>query len=723
MTSDDADHRPERAQGKSAMRQQTRLLVACGLLLCLAFPAAAQKRPLVPADYYRQVNVGEVAVAPSGELVAFTVTTVVEKENSRHREIWIQRLKDGRPEGAPTRFTGPTEDATGATWSPDSTTLSFTSRRGKDPNSTWFARVVAPGGEAYHIEGVSGRPVWSPDGKWIAFTKAPEPDVAGETEKNPREGWVAKDAVSHTLDPKRFDGRVITSLRYKRDGTLQFMPDPAIRQKTQLFIVPASGGEARQVTRAAFDVGSPKWTSDSRTVIFTGDEEADDELKAEPTVDLYAISAEGGEPRKLTRNPGSETAPAISPKGDKLAFLQTLTRGAETDLMVVDLGSDGSFRGQPRNLTAAWDNQPGSPSWTADGTAVRFAAGIGGDTHLFEVPLQGRVSEVTTGARHTGGFSASADGSVMAYVVDEVTRPAELHIARGDGSQEQKATSFNDALLAEVDLVTPERLTWKVKDGTTIEGWLMKPVGYTPGRKYPMVLKIHGGPHGAYGTGWFDTFQVLSGAGFFVLYSNPRGSTGYGHAFTYATRGKWGEMDQEDFITGVDTALAKYPDIDPSRVGVSGGSYGGFMSNWLTARTDRFAASVTSRSITNWESWYGSSDAQGLTDYEFMGAPWEQRELYRRLSPISYVESVTAPTLIIMGEEDYRTPISDNEQWFVALKKRKVPVELARYPRSAHGLSRDGEPWLLVDRQERIRSWFVHWLIENPARVTDSRAQ
>jgi dipeptidyl aminopeptidase/acylaminoacyl peptidase len=173
-------------------------------------------------------------------------------------------------------------------------------------------------------------------------------------------------------------------------------------------------------------------------------------------------------------------------------------------------------------------------------------------------------------------------------------------------------------------------------------------------------------------------------------------------------------MDQEDYLGGVDTALAKYPDIDPNRVGVSGGSYGGYMTNWLSATTDRFAAAVTSRSIVNWESWYGTSEAQGLTEYEFFGMPWEQRELYRRLSPISYVENVKIPTLIIHSENDYRTPIGDGEQWFMALKKMNVPVELVRYPRSSHGLSRGGEPWLLVDRLERLKSWFVYWLIENP---------
>jgi dipeptidyl aminopeptidase/acylaminoacyl peptidase len=179
-------------------------------------------------------------------------------------------------------------------------------------------------------------------------------------------------------------------------------------------------------------------------------------------------------------------------------------------------------------------------------------------------------------------------------------------------------------------------------------------------------------------------------------------------------------VDQEDFLKGVDAAVAKYPEIDAQRVGVSGGSYGGYMTNWLISRTDRFAAAVTSRSIVNWESWYGTSDAQGLTDHAFFGPPWEERERYRRLSPISYVEHIDAPTLIIHSENDYRTPIGDGEQLFMALEKRQVPVELVRYPRSSHGLSRTGEPWLLVDRLERIRSWFVHWLVEQPGSAAEA---
>ena len=679
----------------------------------------AQKRGLLPQDYYKEVEVREVAVSPAGTAVAFTVTTSVEKDNKRHQEIWIQRLESGAPAGAPYRLTDPTVDSRAPRWSPDESLLAFTSKRGKDSNTTWFLRLKAPGGEAFHIEGVGGAPVWSPDSKWIAFVKAPGDTGAEETEKkDPREGWIAPDAFSTTLDPKRFDGRVVTSTRYKEDGVLELKPHFSIRRKNQLFVVPAEGGAARQLTSLAFDVSEVTWSKDGRFLFFTGNERQDDELSRELTEDIYAIAKDGGEPRRMTQNPGSERAPAVSPAGDRLTYLRTAERGAETDLMISDLTPDGTLRGEPKNLTSTWDLTPSRPEWAPDGKAIRFEVGVTGNQHLYEAALDGTVRPVTKGDRTLASFSSSKDGELMAFSGTDPMSPAELFIAKGDGSGERRLTSFNDNWLTELALVRPERLTWKVKDGSTIEGWLVKPVGYEPGRKYPFVLKIHGGPHGAYGNTWFGTFHILSGAGFFVLYTNPRGSTGYGHRFTYATRGQWGVLDSEDYLGGVDTALTRYKDIDPKRLGVSGGSYGGFMTFWLTATSNRFAAAVSSRAIANWESWYGSSDAQGHTEYEFFGTPWEQRELYRKLSPISYVEKVTAPTLVIEGEQDYRTPMAEGEAWFMALEKRQVPVELVRYPRSSHGLSRTGEPWLLVDRLERIRSWFVHWLIEKPAATT-----
>jgi dipeptidyl aminopeptidase/acylaminoacyl peptidase len=664
----------------------------------------------VPEDYYDLVTVSDVAVSPAGQFVAFTVTTVVEEDNARHREIWLQPLRNGRPDGEAFPITDPTAESSSPSWSPDGSLLSFSSDRGDDPNPVWFLRVDGPGGEAFHIEGVEGTPVWSPDGEWIAFVDRPE-EEGGEEEE--REGWVAPDAVTTTLEPERFDGRVITSIRYKRDGVPTLRPHFLVQEKRQLFVVPSGGGSARRLTDLSFNVGSVVWSQDGRQLFFTGDEYEDDELNDENTGDLWTVPFSGGPARRLTTNPGSESRPAVSPEGGRMAFLSTPARGEQTDLLVVEIGSDGSFRGEPLNLTEAWDLRPGSPTWTEGGEFIRFQAGIGGNAHLFGVPADGgRVEQVTTGSRRLSSFSFSADDQVMAFTATDAVTPTELYVASGDGSTEQKATGFNDGWLQDVTLMPAEPLTWTVGEGIEVEGWVIKPVGYREGSSHPLILKIHGGPHSAYGNTFFHTFHVLSASGFFVLYTNPRGSSGYGHDFQYATRGEWGIVDKEDYLAGLDAALAKYPDADPERLGVSGGSYGGFMTNWLTATTDRFHAAVTSRSITNWESWYGTSDAQGLTEFEFFGPPWEQRDLYRRLSPISYVENVTAPTLIIHSEQDYRTPIADAEQWFMALKKREIPVEMVRYPRSSHGLSRTGEPWLLVDRLERIRSWFHHFLVE-----------
>jgi dipeptidyl aminopeptidase/acylaminoacyl peptidase len=681
------------------------------LLVLFAAPASSQTRGLAPADYYHWVGVGEVAMSPAGDRVVFTVTRVVEEENRRQRELWVQPLSNEAPAGDPYRISDPTSDSHSAAWSPDGAVIAFTSSRGdEDRPGTWFLRMYGRGGEAFQVEGVRSAPVWSPDGRWIAYVRAPGED---DDEPDPREGWVAPDAVSRTLDPERFDGRVITSTRYKADGTLDFLPHYSVRPKNQLFVVPAEGGVARQIATVPFDVAEIEWSSDSRFVFFSGDEFQDDERNGDPTVDLWVVEASGGSVRRISTRRGSETAPAASPDGRWLAHLSTPRRGAPVDIHVIPVARNGAQTGERRNLTANWDLGVSAPRWSADGRWILFSAEIGGDRHLFRVPSTGgEVQQVTRGERQLGDFSFSADSRLMAYTATDAVTPGELFVARADGSAERRASAFNDDWIARTALMPAERLMWTVSDGTEIEGWVIRPVGFEPGRSYPLVLKIHGGPHTAYGNTFFPAFHVLSAAGFFVLYTNPRGSSGYGHDFQYATRGRWGIMDKEDLLTGVDAALRAYPEVDPERLGVSGGSYGGFMTNWLTATTDRFRAAVTSRSITNWESWWGGSDAHWLTHFEFFGFPWEQRDIYRRLSPISYVENVTAPTLIIHSENDYRTPIADAEQWFMSLRMRGVPVEMVRYPRSSHGLSRTGEPWLLVDRLERIRSWFAEYLGE-----------
>ena len=691
----------------------------------MAWPTSAQQRGFQPADYYDLVSVGDVAVSPEGDLV--TAVRVYRDTDSRRGESppargvdagARERASSRRPDlpaGDPYRFTAPTWDSFAPRWSPDGALLSFTSQRGDEDNSTWFVRVSGPGGEAFRIEGVRGAPVWSADGEWIAYLA-----LAEDTESDEREGWIAPDALSNTLDPERFDGRVVTSTRYKTDGTITLRPHFSANESDDLYLVSAEGGLPRRLTALPFDKSDVRWSPDGRTLYFSGDQNQNDESNNEElTRDIWAVRVTDGSVTDLTPDPGSEASPSPSPDGTRLAYIFTAERGAEQDLMVVDVGADGRFTTEPTNLTEGWDLEPGAPQWSADGTAILFSASVNGNRHLFRVAAAaGPVIQVTEGDRQLTSVSLSDRGHIMAYAATDAVSPLELYVARGDGTAERRATEFNEGWMDRVSLVPPERLTWMVGDSVEVEGWVIKPVGYTPGGRYPLILKIHGGPHSAYGNTFFPTFHVLSSAGFLVLYSNPRGSSGYGHEFKYATRGQWGVRDSEDYLSGVDAALAQYPEADSTRLGVSGGSYGGFMTNWLTATTERFHAAVTSRSIVNWESWWGSSDAQALTEYEFFGAPWERRNLYRRLSPISYVENVTAPTLIIHSENDYRTPIGDAEQWFMALKNLGVPVEMVRYPRSSHGLSRTGEPWLIVDRLERIRSWFEHWLVEQAPTVS-----
>jgi dipeptidyl aminopeptidase/acylaminoacyl peptidase len=519
---------------------------------------------------------------------------------------------------------------------------------------------------------------------------------------------VAPNAISQPLDAARFDGYVLTHRRYKRDGTVAYLPHPAHSAKRQLWVVPANGGEPRQVTDTPFNVAAFDWAPDGSYFIFGGNPEEDDEMNFDPSGALWVVAHGGGEAQRAVTLPGGQSAPAISPNGRQLAFLHTPAWDAETFLMVVDLDARGMASGEPRNLTADWDRTAGAPFWTPDGRHLRWNATVNGHSHLFEVPAAGgSVRQITEGDRVVSQVSVSADGRLMAYTSSDPVTPADLFVADAAGRNETRITSFNDALLAEIARQPAERITWRVADGTEIEGWVIRPVGHQAGERYPMILNIHGGPHSAYTSNFSAMFHVLSGAGFYVFYLNPRGSTSYGNDFKQAIHAAWGIVDEEDFVTGVEAVLAAYPDIDPTRLGVTGGSYGGFMSNWLTARTDLFAASVTRASISSWEAMAGTTDS-GQPHRAFDGAYHEQREIWRQNSPISYVENVRAPTLIVHGENDYRTPLSEGEIWFSALMKLGVPTEFVIYPRSSHSIS---EPWLAADNQARTRQWFIHWLM------------
>jgi dipeptidyl aminopeptidase/acylaminoacyl peptidase len=368
--------------------------------------------------------------------------------------------------------------------------------------------------------------------------------------------------------------------------------------------------------------------------------------------------------------------------------------------------------GTARNLTADWSLDPNNPTWSADGKTIYWNAEASGNVHLFAVASAGGpVRQVTSGERQLRGFTISADGRSLAYTASDVTHGTELYVAPLARGAERRLTSFNDSLFKQVTLIPADTFWFTGVGGLKIEGWVMQPYGYQPGKTYPLVLSIHGGPHSNYGNVLFPEFQMLAGQGYWMLFTNPRGSSGYGHAFTFSTRGRWGMEDYQDLMQAVDVAITRANGgVDTTRMAVLGGSYGGFMTNWIVGHTNRFRVAQTDRSIFNWYSWYGSSDAQALTEYEFSGAPWDSDSLYRVLSPMAYAHNMRTPMLIVHSEDDKRTPITDGEQLFMSLRKRGIPAEFVRYPRSYHGLSRTGPPWLLVDRLERIRTWFAHWI-------------
>lgn len=550
-------------------------------------------------------------------------------------------------------------------------------------------------------------------------------------------------SVTKPLDPERFDGMHITDMRYKANGR-GFLPsgsgqgggrgggrggqggdDDENQPPAQILIDRLDGNGPKAITNTAYSHRNATVSPDGKLIAFIADAELrpdtevrkvrqaieklgtpqqrEDATRKQIASDIFIIPVEGGTPKRIA-SPGNESNLRWSPDARYLVFNASMGPFTGNDVFVADVAS-----ARTRSLTSQLRADPGAAEWLSN-DALLLQLTVGGSNALVRVnPQTGARTEILGGRRRLSGFTYDENKTKVAYVATSVDRPTELFVANIDGTGERQLTRFNEALNKEIAWSGAERFTYKSVNDFEIEAWLMRPYGYQEGQKYPLVLYIHGGPHSAYGENWFDEFQNIAGAGMWVLYTNPRGSSGYGGAFTYSTRGRWGYEDYEDLMKAVDIA-AKRPDVDETRMGVTGGSYGGFMTAWITTKTDRFKAAQVDRMISNWVSWYGISDAQGLTEGEFFGNPWQSWDKYIELSPIRYADKVKTPTLIVQSEEDHRTPMADAEQWFMALKKHDVPVEFVRYPRSNHDLSRTGEPWLLTDRLARLRQWFEHYL-------------
>jgi dipeptidyl aminopeptidase/acylaminoacyl peptidase len=467
------------------------------------------------------------------------------------------------------------------------------------------------------------------------------------------------------------------------------------------------------LTKLGVDVQSVAWRPDSSALAVEANAHQRDEYQYE-RADLWLVSLDGAV-KRLTDDGYNHSAPVWSHDG-KFIYLhrsQSLTQviaakqqhGSPVDVYRMPAEGGGLV-----NLTANWDLLPGATTASADGRYLYFSSGGGGNTHLLRVPVTGgAVEQVTQGDRQLGSFSFSAAFDCLAYTSTDPTHPGEVFFALVNGSEEKKLSGVNDDLLAEIELSKAERLLYPSKDGTQIEGWVLPPRGYNAARgPYPLILNIHGGPHGAYGNGFSPLFQLLAAQGYAVLYTNPRGSTNYGEKFLWATWGGWGVLDYEDVMAGVDAALKRYA-LDEKRLGVTGYSYGGFLTNWIITQSSRFAAAVCGAGISNWISDYGTADIPRTKESEFFGPPWEAQSgaLLLKQSPITYAAKVTTPTLFIHGEADLRVPIEQAEQMYLALKKRRVPAMFIRYPDMYHG---GWTPWNTVHRFHYELKWWEKYL-------------
>jgi len=673
------------------------------VIIGLLVPALlhGQQRAWQSTDYYRLTVVSSPALSPDARRVAFVVTTVVEDKDRRHNEIWLAAADGSAPSF---RYTSPSTEASNPNWSPDGSLLAFSSKREGADDDVWFLRTSAPGGEAFQIKGVHAMPIFSANGQSLAYTwRGDEPD---SLKKETWRSRVSPTAITSGADVKRFDGRVYTSIPIVGDERGYLAPRET-RRPSHIYLVPLAGGTPRQLTSGDLSQSSPAWSPDGKTIAFEQDSTENLEVRRDNWPALFLVTVADGATRRLPTGFPQSSSPAWSPDGNSITFVCSKGPDAENDICIVP-----TTGGTARILTGDWSLDPSSPAWSADGKTIYFFAETNGNAHLFAVAAAGGpVRQITTGERQLRGFSLSLDGRALAYTASDITHATELYVTPLARGLERRLTSFNDSLFKQVTVIPADTFWFTGVGGLKIQGWLMKPYGYQPGKSYPLVLSIHGGPHSNYGNVLFPEFQMLAGQGYWTLFTNPRGSSGYGRPFTFATRGRWGMEDYQDLMQAVDVAIARSKGgVDTTRMAVLGGSYGGFMTNWIVGHTSRFRVAQTDRSIFNWYSWYGSSDAQGLTEYEFNGAPWESDSLYRVLSPMTYANNMHTPMLIVHSEDDKRTPITDGEQLFMSLRKRGIPAEFVRYPRSSHGLSRSGPPWLLVDRLERIRTWFAYWI-------------
>ncbi|TJY42595.1 S9 family peptidase [Cohnella pontilimi] len=648
------------------------------------------KRAIRPEDLFELKAVSDPQISPDGSTIAFVETTM---DRDTNRYVSRIRILSASGDGEPKRATsGPGLDYA-PRWSPDGSFLAFLSTRSGEPQ-IWI--MPASGGDAEllsDLRDVASAPVWSPDGRSVACIVE-----VGSDEK---------------------DVLVIDRLRYKLDS-VGFLVD----RNWHVFIVQAQGpgrGEYRQMTFGQdYNFSSPAWSPDGRFLAAAGNR-----LPARTEIDLineiWVIPATGGTPRRLTRSTGPADHPLWSPDGRFVAYLGHNQRSgyySNRGIWIVPVSG-----GEPMELTAGFRypvgdyaikdflgyGQPAAvPHWSRDGRHLYMSVSAHGAVHLWRFSVSdGRAVPLTRGTYVIYNYSFSSDDGRVAFAVTAPTLPNDIWIGdiRGGRIQERRLTRINQEWLDRTVAVQPVRFTFRSPGGPREEGWIHYPPQIRPTDKVPAVLEIHGGPTVMYGYVFFFEFQLLATNGIAVISSNPRGSMGYGEEFAAAIGGDWGNLDYRDLMSAVDAAVSRGM-LDPDRIGVAGGSYGGYMTNWIVTQNHRFKAAVSMRGISNLYSFFGTSDGGYLHVDDFGAPPWQIPQTYLRQSPITYVANVRTPLLLIHSDRDFRVPIEQGEQFYTALKFLGRDVRMLRFLTETHELSREGKPRHRVIRLEQILHWF-----------------
>jgi dipeptidyl aminopeptidase/acylaminoacyl peptidase len=651
-------------------------------------------------DLYRFRWIDHVRLSRDGERVAYQLSWADAESRQNRSRVVVRRLLDQEPVEA---TAGPRRDHS-PEWSPDGGRLAFLAKRAA--TDQLFVLDVATGTTkqlSTAPDGVSGL-AWSPDGSRIAFAAMVVGDLDAvvddprppETREQPRRVPVAR--IARRLDYKH-DGQGYTDGRYRH-----------------LFVVPADGGDVTQLTGGPWDVTGFDWSPDNARLVVSGNADPGADLRRE--LSLYLVDLAGTRD-KLTGGfyLGS---PAWSPRGDLVAFVAPNGLGAGLLERLWIVPSSG---GPARCLTVGFDQAIGDTvssdmraghgvrvSWSQTGDRIYFPSSSPGSSGIYSTDLDGNVRTEVGGQRRIFDFDVAS--GAIAFCASDPSNPGELHVVTNGA--EARLTDLNP-WLRERHIAQPERHSFTSPDGWIIEGWLLKPPDFDPSRQYPLVMAIHGGPHMQYGWAFFHEFQILAGMGYLVLYTNPRGSDGYGEHFRRQVVRDWGGKDYIDLMNALDQLIERTGYVDAGRMGVGGGSYGGYLTNWIIGQTDRFAAAVSERSISNLVSEYAQHDIVIWGVLELGPPPWPDLEELWKRSPIRYVQNIRTPLHLSHGEMDLRCAISQAEELFGAMRLLGKTVEMVRFPEESHDLSRAGRPDRRVERLERISAWYERFLGTSPS--------